>query len=204
MHPLNPPSATIGRANRPTSGFADTPARAWMVPLHTPECCEPTPDIPSPSLTHSASSMGNTGRMNRNPGCFILARLDKPPARMGKKTVHSTDRPVESASFLPHPCLFPISPIDRFPSTMASGLLSRPRSKRRYLLLLFTASLLWLYSPCGNGCARHGALLALNECTPLPSEYPEFSADICFSPFTCNEGLVRVRRRDRESAIHTP
>ncbi|KAF9351926.1 hypothetical protein BGX34_000274 [Mortierella sp. NVP85] len=39
-------------------------------------------------------------------------------------------------------------------------------------------------------------LLEPNECTPLPSEHPEFSADICFSPFTCNEGLVRVRRRD--------
>ncbi|KAG0246378.1 hypothetical protein BGX31_002679 [Mortierella sp. GBA43] len=41
-------------------------------------------------------------------------------------------------------------------------------------------------------------LLEPNECMPLPSEHPEFSADICFSPFTCNEGLVRVRRRDRE------
>ncbi|KAK3815054.1 MAG: hypothetical protein J3Q66DRAFT_388962 [Benniella sp.] len=47
-------------------------------------------------------------------------------------------------------------------------------------------------------------LLETNECTPFPSEHPEFSADICFSPFTCNEGLVRVRRRDRVSLGQTP
>ncbi|KAG0305734.1 hypothetical protein BGZ98_003655 [Dissophora globulifera] len=41
-------------------------------------------------------------------------------------------------------------------------------------------------------------LLEPRECTPIPSEHPDFSADVCFSPFMCNEGLVRVRRRDRE------
>ncbi|KAF9586098.1 hypothetical protein BGW38_009710 [Lunasporangiospora selenospora] len=40
-------------------------------------------------------------------------------------------------------------------------------------------------------------LLDPNECTPLLSEHPDFSVDICFSPYVCNEGLVRVRRRDR-------
>ncbi|KAF9102065.1 hypothetical protein BGX29_004988 [Mortierella sp. GBA35] len=35
------------------------------------------------------------------------------------------------------------------------------------------------------------------ECTPIESEHSVFSADICFSPYTCNEGLVRVRRRGR-------
>ncbi|KAG0045484.1 hypothetical protein BGZ83_009322 [Gryganskiella cystojenkinii] len=40
-------------------------------------------------------------------------------------------------------------------------------------------------------------LLEPNECTPLLTEHPDFSADLCFSPYTCNEGLVRVRRRDR-------
>ncbi|KAF9149847.1 hypothetical protein BG015_008339 [Linnemannia schmuckeri] len=40
-------------------------------------------------------------------------------------------------------------------------------------------------------------LLEPTECTPIKTEHPDFSADICFSPFVCNEGLVRVRRRDR-------
>ncbi|KAF9429833.1 hypothetical protein BGZ94_009295 [Podila epigama] len=44
-------------------------------------------------------------------------------------------------------------------------------------------------------------LLEPNDCTPLESKHPDFSADICFSPYTCNEGLVRVRRRDRASCI---
>jgi hypothetical protein len=42
-------------------------------------------------------------------------------------------------------------------------------------------------------------LLDPNDCTSLDSKHPDFSADICFSPYTCNEGLVRVRRRDRVS-----
>ncbi|KAF9438599.1 hypothetical protein BGZ76_006651 [Entomortierella beljakovae] len=41
-------------------------------------------------------------------------------------------------------------------------------------------------------------MLEPKECTPIQSEHPDFSADICFSPYTCNEGLVRVRRKDRE------
>ncbi|KAF9541809.1 hypothetical protein EC957_002644 [Mortierella hygrophila] len=41
-------------------------------------------------------------------------------------------------------------------------------------------------------------LLEPTECTPVETEHPDFSADICFSPFVCNEGLVRVRRRDRQ------
>ncbi|KAK3848377.1 MAG: hypothetical protein J3R72DRAFT_428885 [Linnemannia gamsii] len=40
-------------------------------------------------------------------------------------------------------------------------------------------------------------LLETNECTPVESEHPDFSVDVCFSPYMCNEGLVRVRRRDR-------
>src|SRR5690554_1939854 len=40
-------------------------------------------------------------------------------------------------------------------------------------------------------------LLESNECTSIESKHPDFSADICFSPYLCNEGLVRVRRRDR-------
>ncbi|KAF9953584.1 hypothetical protein BGZ72_005313 [Mortierella alpina] len=40
-------------------------------------------------------------------------------------------------------------------------------------------------------------LLEPNECTPLQSQHPDFSADICFSQYQCNEGLVRVRRKDR-------
>ncbi|KAG9061210.1 hypothetical protein KI688_007548 [Linnemannia hyalina] len=41
-------------------------------------------------------------------------------------------------------------------------------------------------------------LLEPTECMPVETEHPDFSADICFSPFVCNEGLVRVRRRDRQ------
>ncbi|KAF8952996.1 hypothetical protein BGZ52_002587 [Haplosporangium bisporale] len=44
-------------------------------------------------------------------------------------------------------------------------------------------------------------LLEPNDCTPLASKHPDFSADICFSPYTCNEGLVRVRRRDRTACM---
>ncbi|KAG0269373.1 hypothetical protein DFQ27_003701 [Actinomortierella ambigua] len=40
-------------------------------------------------------------------------------------------------------------------------------------------------------------LLEPIECTPIESKHPDFSVDICFSPYVCNEGLVRVRRRDR-------
>ncbi|KAF9923948.1 hypothetical protein FBU30_005997 [Linnemannia zychae] len=40
-------------------------------------------------------------------------------------------------------------------------------------------------------------LLETNDCVPIESVHPDFSADICFSPYMCNEGLVRIRRRDR-------
>ncbi|KAG0205255.1 hypothetical protein BGX33_008005 [Mortierella sp. NVP41] len=53
--------------------------------------------------------------------------------------------------------------------------------------------------PRFNKYARQKLLLLEpnGECTPIESEHSDFSADICFSPYTCNEGLVRVRRRDR-------
>ncbi|KAF9903449.1 hypothetical protein EC991_003822 [Linnemannia zychae] len=51
-------------------------------------------------------------------------------------------------------------------------------------------------------------LLESSECTAVESEHPDFSVDICFSPYMCNEGLIRIRRRDRlqckEANLHYP
>ncbi|KAI1320830.1 hypothetical protein EDD11_009787 [Mortierella claussenii] len=110
---------------------------------------------------------------------------------------------------------------------MALGFLTRPRSKKRCIILFISALLLWMYSSSSGInlpdyfsrptiysqtldhlnkplCPRFYKydrqklmMLEPNECTPVKSEHPDFSADICFSPYTCNEGLVRVRRRDR-------
>ncbi|KAK5827653.1 hypothetical protein F5H01DRAFT_399218 [Linnemannia elongata] len=121
---------------------------------------------------------------------------------------------------------------------MTLGFLTRPRSRKRILLISLAALLLWYFSPSTSTlsstttsttsvvdyllarrpaiysqmldhhqkplCPRFSKydrqkllLLEPTECTPIETEHPDFSADICFSPFVCNEGLVRIRRRDR-------
>ncbi|KAG0329230.1 hypothetical protein BG000_000149 [Podila horticola] len=113
---------------------------------------------------------------------------------------------------------------------MAINFLLRPRSKKRFLTLMVTTLVLWLYiqshvttsispvdyltrpsiysqmidhvkKPLCPKFRKYDrqklVLLESNDCTSLDSKHPDFSADICFSPYTCNEGLVRVRRRDR-------
>ncbi|KAF9976195.1 hypothetical protein BGZ73_008977 [Actinomortierella ambigua] len=109
---------------------------------------------------------------------------------------------------------------------MAKKLLYGSRSKKRCLLWTASIISLWLFVPSHlvwtdyfSGPAVYSQILNRLEqpvcptlkpydrqkllllepidCTSIESQHPDFSADICFSPYVCNEGLVRIRRRDR-------
>ncbi|KAG0239333.1 hypothetical protein BGW41_007818 [Actinomortierella wolfii] len=109
---------------------------------------------------------------------------------------------------------------------MAIGVPYGSRSKRRCLIWTACIIFLWLLVPTHFGWTEYFRgpavysqisnrlgqpvcptfkpydrqkllLLEPSECTPIESQHPDFNVDICFSPYVCNEGLVRIRRRDR-------